>query len=96
MRTLLDECIPRNFKNYLAKNGELPSRAEVAGFQAFPTIDRRLEYQQNLESRGIAVVFNEATSSRLADSLPQVSETLKVLPSIKPGELAKVGFGGFL
>jgi hypothetical protein len=72
MRVLLDECVPRKFKDSLPghdcrtvpeeglagkKNGELLALAESAGFQVFLTLDRGLEYQQNLHPRIIAVVI---------------------------------------
>jgi hypothetical protein len=61
MRLLLDECVPRKFRNLLPghtcrrvpeeglagkKNGEL--FAEKSGFEVFRTLDRGLEYEQNL------------------------------------------------
>ena len=85
MRLLLDECIPRKLKNSLQshecrsvseegwagkKNGELLSLAEDSGFQVFPTIDRGIEYQQNLRPRRIAVLLIRTKSNRLADLLP--------------------------
>jgi hypothetical protein len=57
-RLLLDECIPRKFKNHLPghdcltvpdagwagkKNGELLSLAENAGFQVFVSLDQGTE-----------------------------------------------------
>jgi hypothetical protein len=74
MRVLLDECVPRKFKDSLPghdcctvpeeglagkKNGELLALAESAGFQVFLTLDRGIEYQQNLHPRTIAVVIIE-------------------------------------
>lgn len=106
MRILLDECIPRKLKKELAsedcrsvpdegwagkKNGELLTLAERAGFQAMITIDRGIEYQQNLKPRSIAVVMIRTKSNRLVDLLPHVPEILKVLGSLQPGQLAKVG-----
>lgn len=106
MRILLDECIPRKFKNsfpghdcstvpenkYAGKrNGELLRLAETAGFEVFITLDRGLEYQQNLQGRKIAIVFLRARSSRLADLVPLVSEVRKVIDSIRPGGLVTVG-----
>lgn len=59
MRVLLDECMPRKFKNQLAghdcatvpeagfsgkKNGELLKLAEEADFEVFVTLDRGIEY----------------------------------------------------
>jgi hypothetical protein len=73
------------------KNGELLFLAEEAGFQVFLTLDRGLEYQQNLQRRGIAIILIKAKSSRLADLLPHIPDILEVLQSIQPGGLAKVG-----
>jgi hypothetical protein len=71
MKVLLDECIPRKFKNSLlghdcrtvpeigyagTKNGALLSVAESKGFDVFLTIDKGLEYEQNLAGRNIADV----------------------------------------
>lgn len=106
MRLLLDECVPRKFQNALAgrdcrtvpeeglagkKNGELLSLAEKLSFEVFPTLDRGLQYEQDLHGRTIATILVHAKSSRLADLLLHSSEVLRVLRSIRPGELAKVG-----
>lgn len=106
MRLLLDECIPRKLKSSLAghdcrtvpeeglagkKNGELLTLAEKSGFEVFLTLDRGIEYQQNLLPRHLAVILIRTTSSRLADLLPCVPELLRVLDSIQPGQLAKIG-----
>jgi hypothetical protein len=106
MKLLLDECVPRKMKNHLPgiecqtvpdvglagkKNGELLSLAEQLGFQVFLTVDRGIEYEQNLQSRGIAVVLIHAKSSRLDELLPYAPEILRVLGSIQPGRLIKIG-----
>jgi predicted nuclease of predicted toxin-antitoxin system len=106
MKLLLDEYVPRKFRNLLPghdcrtvpeeglagkKNGELLSLAQKSGFEVFLTLDRGLEYEQNLQGRNIAVVLIRSKSSRLADLLPQSPEILRVLRSIQPGDLVKVG-----
>lgn len=106
MRLLLDECIPKKLKSSLhshecrsvsevgwagKKNGELLSLAEDFGFQVFLTIDRGIEYQQNLKPRRIAVLLICTKSSRLADLLPLIPEILGILQSLQPGQLAKIG-----
>jgi len=68
VRVLLDECVPRKFKEHFPghecvtvpelglagkKNGELLSLAEEAGFQVFITLDQGIEYEQNLMGRRI-------------------------------------------
>lgn len=103
---LLDECVPRKFGNFLPnyecrtvpeeglagkKNGELLSVAEKSGFQVFLRLDRGLEYEQNLQQKTIAVIVIRAKSSRLADLTTHSSEILRVLRSIQPGQLIKVG-----
>jgi predicted nuclease of predicted toxin-antitoxin system len=106
MRILLDECIPRKLKNSFRshdcttvpeegltgrKNGELLTVAQQRGSQVFLTLDRGIEYQQNLRTRSIAVILIRAKSNRLADLLPLVPEILTVLDAIRPGELHNVG-----
>jgi predicted nuclease of predicted toxin-antitoxin system len=106
MKLLLDECVPRSFKNYLPehechtvpeaglagkKNGELLSLAEQAGFQVILTVDRGIEYEQNLRQLGIAVILVRSRSSRLVDLLPHVAEILSALSSIERGRLVRIG-----
>ncbi|MFZ0420914.1 MAG: DUF5615 family PIN-like protein [Candidatus Sulfotelmatobacter sp.] len=103
---LLDECVPRKLKNRLTghecrtvpeeglagkRNGELLSLAEKAGIDAFLSLDRGIAFQQNLQSRRIAVLVVRAGSSRLADLLPHVPEILKTLESLRPGQAVRVG-----
>jgi hypothetical protein len=100
-----DECVPRKLKNHLLgaecqtvpeaglagkKNGELLSLAERAGFDVFLTVDRGIEFELNLRNRTIGVVVVHAKSSRLDDLLPHAPGILKVLGSIRPGELVKI------
>jgi hypothetical protein len=106
MKVLLDECVPRKLKNHLPgidcqtvpeagfagkKNGELLSFAERDGFQVFLTVDRGIEYEQNLRHRNVAVVVVHATSSRLDDLRRHTPEILKVLGLIQRCQLIKVG-----
>ena len=104
-KLLLDECVPRKLKDHLPghdcitvpeagwagkKNGELLSLAEEAGFQVFLTLDRGMEYEQNMTRRRIAVIMVAAQLSRLSDLLPHAGEILATLESIAPGELFRV------
>jgi hypothetical protein len=106
MKLLLDECVPRKLKENLPghdcrsvsdegwvgkKNGELLALAEEFGFRVFFTLDRGLEYQQNLKPRNIAVLLIRAKSNRLADLLPHVPEILRVLDKLQPGQLTRLG-----
>ena len=73
------------------KNGLLLSLAEGAGFDLFITIDKGLQYQQNLAGRGIAILLVRARSNRLEDLLPYVEACRSLINSIQPGELKRVG-----
>ena len=106
MKILLDECIPRKLKNALPdhechtvpeaglagqKNGILLSLAEAAGFDLFLTMDKGLQYQQNLEGRSIAILIVRASSNRLQDLLPHLEACRSIMKSIKPGDVIRVG-----
>ena len=71
MKILIDECVPRDLKYHLEsqgrecltvqemgysgkKNGELLALAEN-NFDVFLTLDKNLQYQQNLTNRNIAL-----------------------------------------
>ena len=73
------------------KNGILLSLAEAAGFDLFLTMDKGLQYQQNLAGRGIAILLVRARSNRLEDLLPYVEACRSLINSIQPGELKRVG-----
>jgi predicted nuclease of predicted toxin-antitoxin system len=105
MRVLLDECVNQRLRNYLPghecesaeyagfaglKNGELLDAAESAHFDVLLTVDRGLEYEQNLAGRRIAIIIFRSKSIALQDLLPHVPACLAVLLSIKPGEIAKI------
>ncbi len=104
-KLLLDECIPRKFKNHLPghecltvpevgwagkKNGELLSLAESAGFQVFVSLDQGIEYEQNLSVRKVALILLRAKSNRLADLIPLASKMLLVLESIDVRQIVKI------
>jgi len=102
MRILLDECLLRKLKDQFAshdcqtvpeallsgkKNGELLSIAERQGFEIFVTMDKGIEYEQNLTGRQIAVMVLRAKSNRLADLAPLVDECLRQMRSIRQGHI---------
>jgi predicted nuclease of predicted toxin-antitoxin system len=105
MKILLDECLPRRLKDRFAshdcqtvpeallggkKNGELLAIAERQGFEIFLTMDKGLEYEQNLTGRRIAVIILRAKSNRLVDLVPLVDACLTQMRSIKPGQIARI------
>lgn len=71
MKVLLDENVPQKLRTHLRKhdtmtvaqmawcglgNGALLDAAESAGFDVFVTADRRLQFQQNIAGRKLAVL----------------------------------------
>ncbi len=106
MRILLDECVPRPLKRELAdyeirtvvemgwsgkKNGELLRLMNQEGFTILLTTDQNLQYQQNLEQAGVAVVVLVARRNRLPDLVPLIPDVRSVLGRITPGEVIEVG-----
>ena len=105
MRILLDESLPRRLAHELPgheaqtvqsrgwaglKNGEL-LRVASADFQALLTGDQNLEYQQNIADFAIAVIVLLAVNNRIESLRPLIPEVLKVLATIQPGQLVRVG-----
>jgi len=108
MKILLDECIPRKLKHSLPdhechtvpeaglagkKNGSLLDLAESAGFQIFVTMDKGLEYEQNLAGRSIAILILRSKSNRLADLFPFVPELLRAVRQARTGEIHRISCG---
>ena len=105
MRILLDEDIPRRLGPLLVehdastvprsgwsgiKNGKLLALAATR-FDVFLTMDRNLEFQQNLAALPIAILVIEALSNRIAHLRPLVPEILRALNSVRPKSLRRVG-----
>ncbi|MGD0873155.1 MAG: DUF5615 family PIN-like protein [Bryobacteraceae bacterium] len=105
MKVLVDECLPRKLKYALPefechtvpeaglagrKNGALLSLAEDGGFEVFLTMDKGLEYEQNLTGRKIAVIIFRAKSNRLVDLMPLVPSCIVSIQAIEPGRLVRV------
>jgi hypothetical protein len=72
------------------ENGELLSRAS-GHTEAFITMDRKLERQQDLAVVPFGVVLIVARSNRVQDLLPLIPEVLAALDRIRPGRLEQVG-----
>lgn len=68
------------------KNGALLKSAEEE-FDVFLTLDRSLQYQQNLSTFDLAVILIRADSSRRRDVKPAMKEVNQLLSSISPGRL---------
>lgn len=105
MQVLLDECVPRPLKRELPdyqvrtvvemgwsgkKNGELLQLMSESGFTVLLTTDRNLQYQQNLQQAGIAVVVMVASSNRLLSLIPLIPKVGNALAQIAPGQVIEV------
>ena len=104
-RILLDECIPRRLRRSLSghdvhtvqdlgwsgtKNGALLRLAVAEGFAVFITVDRNLEYQQNVPGLGLAVVALRARSNDIDDLVPLMPSLVDLIPTLQPGQVVRV------
>ena len=105
MRILLDENVPVDFAMELAGhevstvaglgwsgvlNGELMRRAGEC-CDVFVTLDRNIEFQQNIPVLPFGVVIVRAVSNRMVHLLPLTSAVLSAIDAAKRGQLQKVG-----
>jgi predicted nuclease of predicted toxin-antitoxin system len=105
MRLLLDESFPADFAKLLVghevetvhslgwsgiKNGELLRRAHTV-CEVFVTLDRNLEFQQNIKALPFGVVVVRAVSNRMAHLIPHIDSILEVASQIAPGMVKKAG-----
>ena len=105
MRILIDECLDWRLCRALAEhdcasvqqmnwgglsNGLLLQKAHEE-FDVLLTGDTNLSFQQNLTTFNLAVVILEAGSTRLADTIKLIPAVLKLLPTIQPGDVVRVG-----
>jgi hypothetical protein len=74
------------------KNGRLLALAQNK-FDVFITGDRNLSFQQNLQQLSIAIIVLQAESVRLVHLYPLMAEVRTILPTVKKGQLVKVGPG---
>ena len=104
-RVLLDESIPHDLLLPLGsldvttvqalgwagiKNGALLQAAREAGYHVLITVDRRMEYQQNISASGLALIVLRARSTRLIDLLPLVPRLLASIAEAKAGQVTHV------
>jgi len=105
VRILLDENLDWRLEKFLPghevksvprigweglKNGRLLARAAQEGFKVLITMDGSMASQQNLSKVKLAIVALCAPSNRLADTSPQMSKVLALLPALQPGNVVKV------
>jgi hypothetical protein len=105
VRVLLDECLPQRLRRELlghevttvqkmgwagTKNGALLPLVAQAGFEAFVTIDKGIEFQQRVKDLPFGVVALRARSNDIADLRPLMPAVLAALPALRPGQLVRI------
>jgi len=60
-------------------------------YDALVTMDRGIEFQQNLTSVAVGVLLVRASSNRMVHLQPLVPAILDALPALKPGQLHRIG-----
>ena len=100
MKVLLDECVPKKFKEHLPqhevwtvpqagwagkKNGVLLNLA-AAQFPVFITVDKDLPHQQNIQGLRIMVVVLVTEMNDLESLLSLIPSLLEALEHLRPGE----------
>jgi hypothetical protein len=101
VRVLLDESIPVDFAQDLSaldaqtviglgwaglKNGALLRQA-AGQFQVLVTMDKNLQFQQNLAAHAIGVVLIRARSNRIDDLRQLVPQILDAVAASEPGKI---------
>ena len=104
MRLLLDEQMPRRLKGLLTghevwtvrdmgwngkSNGELLALARYE-FDAFVTLDRNLEYQQNITEIDIPIVLLIPKRSDIEHLTPLIPRILEVINDLERGKVIHI------
>ena len=103
MRVLLDENLPRKLKNSIAfeaktlpecgwsgvKNGQL-LRLAASEFDVLLTMDRGMQFQQNLEGIDLCVIVMSAPSNDIDDLLPLVPKLNAAIKEAIPGQVVRL------
>ena len=105
MRVLLDEQLPLDLAAALQShsvdtvadrgwtgitNGELLRR--IGGeYDALVTMDRSIEFQQNLTAGAVGVLLVRAPSNRMVHLQPLIPAILDALRAFRPGQLHRIG-----
>ena len=105
MRVLVDQCLPRHLAAELPgheattvraqrwlglRNGVLLRAAIDAGFEVFITNDSSIEFQQNVQRIGIAVIAIVGVRNRIQDLRPLIPRILEHLETIERGTVVTI------
>ena len=104
MRVLLDECVPKRLRQELSghtvqtvvemgwsgiKNGALLQLA-TAAFDCFLTVDRNLQFQQNVVGLKVGVIILHASGNDFASLQPLMQKVRDALDRLTPGQIVNV------
>jgi hypothetical protein len=105
-RAPLDECVPRRLRRALPgvalshvvdegwagrRNGALLQLMRERGFWCLITVDRNLQFQQNVAASSLPVIVLHGRSNRVEDLEPLIPALLEALSSVQIGQVAHVG-----
>ncbi|MEO8211124.1 MAG: DUF5615 family PIN-like protein [bacterium] len=105
MKILLDECLPVRLKKFLKefevfsvtemgwrslKNGKLLEAAVKNNFDVFMTVDKKLEYQQNLNSFNISVVVFIVTRNKIELLSPLIPQFIEISNALEKGKATTI------
>jgi hypothetical protein len=105
VRVLVDQCLPRHLAAELQgheattvraqrwlglSNGVLLRAAVDAGFDVFITNDSSVEFQQNVQKIGIAVVAIVGFRNRIQELRPLIPRILDALRAIERGQVVTI------
>ncbi len=104
MKILLDHCVPRRLRRELSghevktthemgwatlRNGDLLDQAQ-GEFDVLLTVDRSMQYEQNLKGRPLAVIILTGINNRFETLRLLIPDVEALLPTVQPGEFYRV------
>ncbi len=76
------------FKGF--KNGKLIQTASADDFDVLISVDKNIAHQQNKTNLPLAILVLSANNNRIESLLPLMAEALKILKTIKTGEIITI------
>lgn len=104
MRILLDNCIPADLASHI-RGHEVKTAVEMSldalddgplldaisgQFDVLLTVDKSLQFQQQLATRPFAVIVLKAKNNRVEQLARLIPELQRILKSIAPGEVLEI------
>ena len=105
MKTLLDECLPVDFRHSFPrhdahsavwtglkgkKNGEMLQEAERSGYEVLVTVDQGIVPQPNFAARKLLIISIRSHTNQLEDLLPLAGAILKAMETMTSGQIVLI------